>query len=74
MRIGDTGGAGLGRGPAHHEARKVHHGLLAPLLLLLIFSQAFLQELVDDKMYDGFTNAPPGGRHALPETTNTLQI
>jgi hypothetical protein len=25
-------------------------------------------------MNDGFTDAPPGGRHALPETTNTLQI
>ena len=73
MRIGDTGGTGLGGGPAHHEASKVHDGLVAALLLLLVVGEALLQELVDDKMDDGFADAPPGGGHPLPEPSDTLQ-
>lgn len=73
MRIGDTSCTSFGRGTAHHEACEVHHGLVAALLLLLVLREAFLQELVNDKMYDGFTDAPPGSCYALPEPPDTLK-
>ena len=73
MGISDTGSAGLGCGPADHEPGKVHHRLVAALLLLLVVSQALLQELVDDKVDDGLADAPPGGSQTLPESTDTLR-
>ena len=67
MRIGNTGGAGLAGGATRHEAHEVQDRLLRVLLLVLMVRQAFLQELVDDEVYDCLTDPPPGGRQTLPE-------
>ena len=67
MRIGHTGSAGLAGRSTGHETHKVQEGLLGVFLLVLLVGKAFLQELVDDEVYDRLTDSPPGGRQTLPE-------
>ena len=67
MRISDTGGAGLAGRPARHEAHEVQDGLLRVLLLVLVVSQALLEEFVDDEVDDGLADPPPGGCQTFPE-------
>ena len=70
--VSDAGSAGFGGGSAQHEPGKVDQRLLLVLPAVLLLSQRLLQELVDDEVDDGFRDPPPGGRHTLPETSDTL--
>ena len=67
MRVGHTGSTGLTGRSTGHETHKVQEGLLRVLLLVLLVSQTFLQELVDDEVYDGLTDPPPGRGQTFPE-------
>lgn len=69
MRISNAGGAGFGRSSAQHVTKEIRNRFLFTDRRIPTLRQTFLERFIDDKVDYGFADSPPGGGHALPETS-----